>query len=312
VNGIGDGMWVWYGRDFARSTALKGRSTRRAALVYKEALSLMIAQRRPAYYLGAGDKDLETLTNSHLRVLAQAGVITPQLRDAALASVNCSRPRFRRRAAARQHLRVAQGLQRVRNHLASLLGDRACTTSTASTCRRVARSTRRRSRPSRACASCATEAAKAAGLTGKGMLGNGDPAKVVYSFTLMERGDKVNYLRVQTDNYDQPLDINEGAKLDLGSTAKLRTLVTYLDIVDQLHQRYGRWTRRANCAKATHRSEGPLSAVGDRILPGAAGNADRGLTPMLNAAMERKYSAIRAKASSPAAACTLRQLQQAR
>jgi hypothetical protein len=41
------------------------------------------------------------------------------------------------------------------------------------------------------------------------MLGNGDPAKVVYSFTLMERGDKVNYLRVQTDNYDQPLDINE-------------------------------------------------------------------------------------------------------
>ncbi|UUZ50339.1 hypothetical protein LP420_10750 [Massilia sp. B-10] len=75
-------------------------------------------------------------------------------------------------------------------------------------------------------------------LTGKGMLGNGDPANVVYSFTLMERGENVNYLRVQTDNYDQPLDINEGAKLDLGSTAKLRTLVTYLDIVDQLHKRF--------------------------------------------------------------------------
>ncbi|HBZ07735.1 MAG TPA: glycosyl transferase family 51, partial [Massilia sp.] len=87
VNGIGDGMWVWYGRDFAKvSAALKGdMADPDAVLAYKEALSLMIAQRRPAYYLGAGKEDLETLTNSHLRVLAQAGVITPQLRDAALA-----------------------------------------------------------------------------------------------------------------------------------------------------------------------------------------------------------------------------------
>jgi hypothetical protein len=32
--------------------------------------------------------------------------------------------------------------------------------------------------------------AKAAGLTGKGMLGNGDPANVVYSFTLLEKGEQ--------------------------------------------------------------------------------------------------------------------------
>ena len=29
----------------------------------------MIAQRRPAHYLGAGANDLEELTNTHLRVL---------------------------------------------------------------------------------------------------------------------------------------------------------------------------------------------------------------------------------------------------
>jgi hypothetical protein len=34
------------------------------------------------------------------------------------------------------------------------------------------------------------EVAKAAGLTGKGMLGNGDPANVVYSFTLLEKGEQ--------------------------------------------------------------------------------------------------------------------------
>ena len=61
---------------------------------------------------------------------------------------------------------------------------------------------------------------------------------MVYSVTLLERGEQMNYLRLQTDNFDQPLDINDGAKLDLGSTAKLRTLVSYLDIIASLHQRY--------------------------------------------------------------------------
>jgi hypothetical protein len=35
-------------------------------------------------------------------------------------------------------------------------------------------------------------------------------------------------VRVQTDSTDQPFDINEGSKLELGSTAKLRVLTTYL------------------------------------------------------------------------------------
>jgi membrane peptidoglycan carboxypeptidase len=69
VNGIGDGMWVWYGRPFADvKTLLKGHMDQPGtALAYKEALSLMIAQRRPSHYLVAGGADLEALTNSHLR-----------------------------------------------------------------------------------------------------------------------------------------------------------------------------------------------------------------------------------------------------
>ena len=43
---------------------------------------------------------------------------------------------------------------------------------------------------------------------------------------------------MQSDNYDRPLNINEGTRLELGSTAKLRTLVTYLDIVEELHRQY--------------------------------------------------------------------------
>jgi membrane peptidoglycan carboxypeptidase len=105
----------------------------------------------------------------------------------------------------------------------------------------------------------------------------------------MERGDKVNYLRVQTDNYDQPLDINEGAKLDLGSTAKLRTLTTYLDIVDQLHQRYEPMSK-AELAKVKIDPKDRLSQWAVEYFMALPEGADRGLKPMLAAAMERKYS----------------------
>jgi membrane peptidoglycan carboxypeptidase len=293
VNGIGDGMWVWYGRDFTQvNKALLGRvDTPQAVLAYKEALSLMIAQRRPAYYLGAGEHDLDELTNSHLRVLAQAGVITPQLRDAALRMP--------------LHPALASGVapppanafvtrkasNAVRNHLAYLLGDprlynldrldlSVVSTLDSEAQKAVTAALRNLTN---------AEAAAAAGLTGKGMLGNGDPAKVVYSFTLMERGADVNYLRVQTDNYDQPLDINEGAKLDLGSTAKLRTLVTYMDIIDQLHQRYGAMGK-AELAKAGIDPKDRLSLWAVEYFRTLPEGADRGLVPMLAAAMERKYS----------------------
>jgi membrane peptidoglycan carboxypeptidase len=56
VNGIGDGLWVWYGRDFADvNRVLLGKlDAPGAALAYKQALSLLIAQRRPSHYLGDG------------------------------------------------------------------------------------------------------------------------------------------------------------------------------------------------------------------------------------------------------------------
>jgi len=74
------------------------------------------------------------------------------------------------------------------------------------------------------------KAARKAGLYGKHLLRT-DPGGVAYSVTLYERGAESNLVRVQADNLDRPLDINEGGMFDLGSTAKLRTLVTYLQIV---------------------------------------------------------------------------------
>jgi membrane peptidoglycan carboxypeptidase len=293
VNGIGDGMWVWYGRSFNDfNRALRGTiDTPDAALAYKEALSLFIAQRRPAHYLGAGADDLEELTNVHLRVLAQAGIITPKLRD--LATSQKLHPASGTGVAppAANSFTTRKASNAVRTHLAGLLGDSRlynvdrldlAVATTLNAEAQTAVTARLRGLRD-------VESATAAGLTGKGMLGNGDPANVVYSFTLIERGADANYLRIQTDNYDQPLDINEGAKLDLGSTAKLRTLVTYMDIVDQLYKRYSPMSP-AELKKVVVDPKDRMSQWGIEYFQGLKSGGDRTLAAMLEAALERKYS----------------------
>ena len=293
VNGIGDGLWVWYGRDFddIRKALHAKVDSPEYALAYKQALSLFIAQRRPSYYLEAGKADLEQLADSHLRVLAQAGIIAAPLRDAALKvklqALNVSADKSAVKTPPSFVTRKASNA--VRNHLANLLGDAnrysldrldltVQSTMNAQMQQAVTEVLQNLRNP---------DVAQAAGLTGKGMLGKGDPAKVVYSFTLLEKGEHVNYLRVQTDNYDQPLDINDGAKLDLGSTAKLRTLITYLDIIAQLHQRYS-----AMDAEALQKVQlDPKDKISQWALEYFKSSQAKDLPSMLNAALERPYSA---------------------
>lgn len=296
VNGIGDGMWVWYGREFAdvnrRLSGNLDNPDAETALVFKEALSLMIAQRRPSHYLGDGADDLEVLADSHLRILAQDGVISAAMRDVALKQPLHPAKGNGLQAAPAMTFVTRKASNAIRNHLANLLGDNrmynldrldlnVVSTLDAQAQMKVTQVLRDLRDPERAAA---------AGLTGKGMLGNGDPANVVYSFTLLEKGAENNMLRLQTDNYDQPLDINEGAKLDLGSTAKLRTLVTYLDIIDQLNKKY----RGMNAETLTMIPVDPQDKLSlwaiDYLKARPVGSAERELTPMLNAAMERKYS----------------------
>ena len=132
--------------------------------------------------------------------------------------------------------------------------------------------------------------ARIAGLDGDQLLSVGDPSHVIYSFTLYERGDGVNLLRAQTDNFNQPLSIVDGTRLQLGSTAKLRTLINYLQIVEELHSQYGGLTPSQLAAIKV--------PAGDRLTQWAlqylSAAQDRSLEPMLNAALDRQYS------SSPA------------
>lgn len=293
VNGIGDGLWAWFGWDFnyvnrtLRSSPSSGADPGEFARAYKHVLSLMIAQRRPSSYLTKERKALEELTNSHLRVLAQAGVIPPAVRDAALKVPL----RFLSAAAPEESgdflSRKAAGAVRV--HLASLLGlprlyelDRldlsVQSTLDGALQQKITDILRDLRNP---------EPARAAGLYGKYLLGEADPGKIIYSFTLHELTPQGAKLRILADNFDQPFDINQGAKLDLGSTAKLRTLVTYLEIVEKLHGQYASLPPEALRQVKVESSDSLTRWAIDHLLQGG----DNSLAAMLDDALERKYSA---------------------
>ncbi|TDN45493.1 transglycosylase domain-containing protein [Azoarcus indigens] len=300
VNGMGDGLWAWYGRDFDEVNRILGRPSAETgrvengedlptrALAFKQALSLTIAQRRPSYYLAGGAQGLNELTDAHLRLLADEGVIQPSLRDAALAVQ--LKLREEPVAAPPVAFVTRKAVTSLRTHLSGLLGvprlydlDRldlsASSTLHGEVQRNVTAVLRELGDPDRA---------RAAGLYGFRMFSEGqDPSKVMFSFTLYESAGGANRLRLQTDNYDQPFDINEGARLDLGSTAKLRTLVSYLELVAALHTEYAgrdaaelRRLPRQGSDFLTHWALDYLATAGDRSLK-----------PMLEAAMDRRYSA---------------------
>jgi membrane peptidoglycan carboxypeptidase len=305
VDGVGDGPWAWYARDFAEldrllrfqfeaSTALprvplalKQSLLPHQALAYKQALSLMIAQRRPSHYLVQGETDLNALTNSYLRVMSEAGIIPGALRDAALPiqlKLRTQAPQevqgsfIDRKAATAVRGKLASVLNIPRSYDLDRLDLRATTTLDGQVQRTATELLRSLSDP---------EAAKAAGLYGFRLLKEGDdPGKIVFSFTLYERGDGANLLRVQTDNVDKPFDLNEGARLDLGSTAKFRTLVTYLELIAELHAGWSPLSPEALSALQVHPQD-PIARWGREYLMHAP---DKSLKAMLDAAMDRTYS----------------------
>jgi membrane peptidoglycan carboxypeptidase len=316
VNGLGDAMWAWYGRDFDEVQRLLRPLDRNTgpppdwlpvaaspaqallapplptlaeqALAFKQALSLLVAQRRPSFYLGTGAARLRPLTDSHLRVMAEAGVISPALRDAALPLPLVLLPR----APAEEGPPLLQRklTATARSRLSALLEvplsydlDRLDLTVASSLDGAAQRAVTQRLRALRDPA-----AAKAAGLVGQYMLApDDDPSRLVFSLSLYERGERANLLRVQADSSDQPFDINEGAKLDLGSTAKLRTLVTYLELVAEMHGRWSGLDAAALQALPLHERDNLGRWARDHLLQAS----DRSLQAMTEAAMERRYSA---------------------
>lgn len=286
VTGLGDGLFAWFGADFNRVNALlaKGEATPETALAYRQVLSLLLSVKKPGAYLQRDRAALDSRVTAFLPLLARRGVISEALRDLTMTTPLSYQDRAE---ASERALADRKSLEAVRTRLLPLLGidslydlDRMDLTVTTSLDQRagdgVAKTLRALNDPAFAAQS---------GLFGEHLLSSWNmpasgPKKdpIIYSFTLYERGNGVNLLRVETDNYDQPLQMNDGTRLELGSTAKLRTLITYLELVAELH---------ANPPAAPDPADA-LSVWAAEYLKTAT---DKSLPAMLEAAMERKYSA---------------------
>ncbi len=286
VLGLPDGMQAWFGLDYrelARRLAI-GDTDAQTGYLFKHALSLMIAQRKPSYFLISDRAALSDMTDFYLRLLAKNGVISSALRDSALAAPLT----FTRQSAMRQpdfvDLKAASAL---RGRLAGLLKinrlyqlDRldliAQTTLNDVAQRQATDFLTSLNNPDKA---------QQLGLYGHNLFTPGvDLSHVMFSFTLYERTSQGAALRVQADNLNQPFDINQGAKLDLGSTAKLRTLITYLEIVSSLHDQFAAMSP-AQLASVTH-----TDPIADWAIDWYRTAQDRSLASMLDAAMARQYS----------------------
>ncbi|AUF97701.1 glycosyl transferase family 51 [Pseudomonas sp. 02C 26] len=293
VHGMAEGLRVWYGADFDQvnralaSTATDADSLAERGLALRQVLSLMIAQRRPSHYLSKGRIELAELTDSHIRVLTAANIIERPLADAALAS----KARYRDWVAQPTIVPIItnKGISLARNRLAGMLNrplydlDRldlsATSTLQGDLQNQVSDYLKKLSDPA---------FAGEMGLIGERLLTSKTTDQVRYSFTLFERTADGSRVRVQTDSTDQAFDINEGSKLELGSTAKLRVLTTYLQIIAELHDKYAgkpvSELKKVDVAELDRLTQWSLEWL-------TLNSKNQNLDAMLDAALERKYSA---------------------
>ncbi len=294
VHGLGDGLHVWFAAPVADTMTLlnlpdpqEDADLRdRQGLALRQVVSLLIAHRRPSFYLLTGREELSALTDSYLRLLAQEQVISMPLRDAALHA----KLTFRNFSSEPAYTRIDGNKARyvTRGRLGQMLGlslydldhlDLAAQSQLDNRLQQqVSDYLRQLANP---------EFAGQIGLYGERLLSPEKAADVRYSFTLFERTAQGFVVRVQTDNTDQPFDINDSSKLELGSTAKLRVLTTYLQIIYELHQKYAQLSRDELKKQVTDPQDYLSRWAIDYLLQ----NPNGAVMPMLDAALDRRYSA---------------------
>ena len=288
VHGVGDALWVWFDEsieDFsARLNGEQGHYLQGVAL--RQALSLIIAQRRPSWYLLGGRGELQELVDSHIRLLAAHQRIDAPLARHALAGKVVYRDW--QRYPLLEPLEADKTVWVTRNELASLLGqsnydlDRLDLQVQSTLDARLQRAV------GDFLDTLADElAATEAGLMGERLLSPQQVGQVRYSFTLMERTPGGNKVRVQTDTTGLPFDLNAGSKLELGSTAKLRVLTSYLEIIAELHA--------ALIVAGPEERQAVRSRRGDPLtlwtLDYLRAYPQATLEQVLEAALQRRYSA---------------------
>ncbi len=289
IHGLGEGLYAWFGTELEDAlVAIRepGVTTPKVDS-YKQILTLLVSVRSPSAYLVDDRAALEEKVRQFARLMAREGIIEKELADAiettrvdflGSAPVTPQPSSYRNKAANavrittmdylgiknvydlnRLHLAVQSTIdvplqKKVTDFLLSL-GD--------------------------------PQVVRSKGLVGEYLLNDADPKKVVYSFLLVERTPQGNMIRVQADNLATPFDFNKGVKLELGSTAKLRTLTHYLEIIADLHKELSPLTRE-DLGKA---AKGARDILTRWVIESLQQDPKISLEAILQSAMERRYSA---------------------
>jgi membrane peptidoglycan carboxypeptidase len=289
IHGLGEGLYAWFGmrlNDVVRDLSAPGNGEAKIR-AFKHALTLLIAVRAPSVFLVDERASLEEKVGQFIRLMARDGIIEADF-AAALQSTPIKflssgpmppQPSSVKNKAAnairytmmeslgvsnlydlnRLHLRVDSTIdvplqKRVTEFIGSL-ADKKIT--------------------------------DALGLNGERMLENDDPSKLIYSFLLVEATPAGNLVRVQADNFAAPFDFNKSVKLELGSTAKLRTLVHYLELVAELHKELSPLDAKELKQRAEKARDPMTKWAAETLLE----DKQLALQPFLDRSMARRYAA---------------------
>ena len=289
IHGLGEGLYAWFGmplRDVVKALNAPGvTSTKLTA--YKQVLTLLVSVRAPSVFLVEERASLEEKVDRFTRLLARGGVIdtgmASALKETPITFLPSAplppQPSSRNNKAANairttlmEYLGITNLYDLNRLHL------EARSTIDVALQKRVTDFLHSLADP---------QVIRAAGLNGERLLENADPGKVIYSFLLVEPTPEGNVIRVQADNLAAPFDFNKSVKLELGSTAKLRTVTHYLEIMAELHKELSPLDHD-ELRKRLEQARDPLTRwAGESLLE----KKDIALQPFLNRAMERRYSA---------------------
>lgn len=289
IHGLGEGLYAWFGTELKEALAIltePGLSDRKAT-VYKQMLTLLVSVRSPSAFLVDDRAGLEEKVLQFARLMAREGIIEKEMADAiertpvqylGTGPVTPQPSSYKNKAANavrittmeylginnvydlnRLHLEVQSTidvpLQKKVTDFLNSLGDPAVVQSK--------------------------------GLVGEYLLNHADPKKIVYSFLLVEPTPQGNMVRVQADNLATPFDFNKSVKLELGSTAKLRTLTHYLEIIGELYTELSPLAPKELAQSATNARD-PLTRWAVEVLQS---NPNISLDQFLQNSMERRYSA---------------------
>lgn len=310
VHGLGDGLLLWTGEDFAGVNALMRKPEKdltaaemaRKGEITRKGLSLIMSVTMPDKFLRDGStvisdgkripgrEALDQRVQKYLPLLREAGILSERLYQAvAAAKVTYTVPedhvRSRMKVEQKSVNMLRSDLSQMMNVKGGLYGldhldGEAKTTIHGPVSKDINRFLRYAKTP---------EGAQAIGLVGDKLLPGADTAsRVDFAFTLYEITDRGNMLRVEEDTSDQPLNLNRHVKAGYGSTAKFRTFVDYLEVVKFLHQRYNGHSPEMLKAIKLHPKDGITRWALDYL---ANPDSDKSLGGMQRAALDRHYSA---------------------